>query len=104
MSLATVIDQIKQKFSYAASINARIKIDFGDDGVLLVDATENPPVITEGEEAANSDADTTLICSLDTFNGFISGSKDPNIAYMMGKLKVKGSMGVAMKLNAILED
>ena len=32
------------------------------------------------------------------------GTQDPNIAFMMGKLKVKGSMGLAMKLNGILED
>ena len=40
----------------------------------------------------------------ETFEGILNGTQDPNIAFMMGKLKVKGNMGLAMKLNSILED
>ena len=52
----------------------------------------------------DAEADVTLICSMSTFEGFLTGNQNPNVAYMMGKLKVKGSMGLAMKLNGILED
>jgi putative sterol carrier protein len=41
---------------------------------------------------------------LQTFENILAGSQDPNLAFMMGKLKIKGSMGLAMKLNGILED
>jgi len=99
MSLETVTEQIKQKLGLAAQINATIKFDFGDDGIVLVDTTQNPPVISHED----GEAVTTLACSTDTFLAIANGTQDPNIAFMMGKLKVKGSMGVAMKLNAILE-
>jgi putative sterol carrier protein len=45
-----------------------------------------------------------LIADLDLFKGLMDGTKDPNMAFMMRKLKIKGSMGIAMRLNAILED
>ncbi|MFQ5959400.1 MAG: SCP2 sterol-binding domain-containing protein [Alphaproteobacteria bacterium] len=34
----------------------------------------------------------------------IAGALSPTLAYMTGKLKVAGSMGVAMKVAALLED
>ncbi|MGB1076943.1 MAG: SCP2 sterol-binding domain-containing protein, partial [Bdellovibrionales bacterium] len=59
------------------------------------------PVVVSHED---NDSDVTLSCSLDNFHGFLEGTKDPNIAFMMGQLKVQGSMGLALKLNSILED
>lgn len=100
MSFETVTQAIKSKMEMAAGLDAKMKFDFGDEGVVFVDATQNPPVVSHEDE----EADCTLACSLETFQGFMDGSQDPNIAFMMGKLKVKGSMGLAMKLNSILED
>jgi len=95
-----VKQQIQQKLSMAPQIGARIKFDFGDDGIIIVDGTQNPPVLIEED----GDADTTLVTSTDTFLKILAGTQDPNMAFMMGKLKIKGSMGYAMKLNSILED
>ncbi len=100
MSVESVTAKIKQKMALAAGLNAKVKFDFGDDGIVFVDATQNPPVISN-EDAP---ADTTLITSLETFTKILEGTQDPNLAFMMGKLKVQGSMGLAMKLNGILED
>lgn len=99
MSLETVTERIRQKLSFAPQINATVKFDFGDEGVVHVDATKNPAVISHDD----AEAVTTLACSVETFTKIMDGQQDPNIAFMMGKLKVRGSMGVAMKLNAILE-
>lgn len=100
MSLDDAKNRIQQKLSLAGRLNARVKFDFGDEGQIFIDATQTPPVMQEqGEEA-----DVTLLCTLDTFTGFLNGSQNPSLAFMMGKLRVKGSMGLAMKLNAILED
>lgn len=86
----------------AAGLEAKVKFDFGDDGCVLVDTTQKPALVSH--EDTDEDADTTLICSLDTFEKILDGTQDPSIAFMMGKLKVKGNMGLAMKLNSILED
>lgn len=100
MSLADVISKIEEKIASAPDFDAVVMFDFGDDGQLVLDATQSPPELAEG---GHDDPDTTLVCSLDTFQKILDGSQDPNIAFMMGKLKVKGSMGTAMKLNGVLE-
>lgn len=100
MSLDAIHAKIKEKMSMAAGLDAKVKFDFGDDGQIFVDATQSPPVISNEDE----DADTTFVTSIDTFKAILAGEQDPNIAFMMGKLKVQGSMGLAMKLNGILED
>lgn len=100
MSLESVTESIKAKMAMAAGLNAKVKFDFGDDGLIFVDATQSPPEVSHED----NDADCTLKCSLDTFKGFMEGTQDPTMAFMMGKLKVDGSMGLAMKLNSIIED
>ena len=100
MSLESVTKKIEQKMGMAGDISAKVKFDFGDDGLIFVDTTQTPPVIGHQDE----EADVTLKTSLETFQAILEGSQDPNIAFMMGKLKVQGSMGLAMKLNAVLED
>lgn len=104
MSLDSIKDKIMQKLQFAPPVNAKLRLDFKDDGFIFIDATENPPVFIDETEAADMDADLTLITSIDTFEGIANGTQDPNMAFMMGKLKVKGNMGLAMKLNSILED
>jgi len=34
----------------------------------------------------------------------MDGNLDPTMAYMTGKLKVEGKLGVALKINAMLSD
>lgn len=96
----SVTEKIRQKVSMAAGLSARVKFDFGDAGFVFVDTTQAPPLVNNEDE----DADLTLTCKLETFQAILDGTQDPNIAFMMGKLKVKGNMGLAMKLNSILED
>ncbi|MGQ0527871.1 MAG: SCP2 sterol-binding domain-containing protein [Alphaproteobacteria bacterium] len=100
MNLAESASKIRDRLAAAGHIKNRVKFDFGDDGIIFVDNTGTAPVVSHDD----AEAEVTLACSLATFAGFLDGSQNPNVAFMMGKLKVKGSMGLAMKLNGILED
>ncbi len=100
MNLETITEAIKQKIAMAAGLSAKAKFDFGDDGCVFVDTAQSPPLVSNDDE----EADVVLACSMEVFQGLLNGTQDPNIAFMMGKLKVKGNMGLAMKLNSILED
>lgn len=97
MALQELSDKLVTRLG---SFGHTVKFDFEDDGMLFIDATQSPPVAKESDE----DAEVTLTTTLETFEKIVAGSQDPNIAFMLGKLKVKGSMGLALKLNSILED
>jgi putative sterol carrier protein len=100
MDLETITHKIQSKMAKAGHIKARVKFNFGDEGLVFVDNTGDSPVISN----TDAEADTTLSCSIETLDKIMSGDQDPTIAFMMGRLKVQGSMGLAIKLNAALED
>ncbi|HBN49391.1 MAG TPA: sterol carrier protein, partial [Thalassospira sp.] len=50
-----------------------------------------------------SDADCILKIKKANLEKMIAGKLDPMLAFTMGKLKIKGSMGVAAKLSSMLD-
>ncbi|PIE16712.1 MAG: sterol carrier family protein [Rhodobacterales bacterium] len=70
------------------------KFVLGDEGSIIVDAN--------GVRAGDDEADVTLIADADVFQGIIEGETNPTAAFMTGKLKVEGDMGLAMKLAGFL--
>jgi putative sterol carrier protein len=66
-------------------------------GKWLVAVEDGAVSVREGE----GDADVTIIASDETFQKIASGEQNPTTAYMTGKLKVKGDMGAAMKLQKL---
>lgn len=100
MTIEIIKKSIEDKLKLAPVLGAKYKFDFDDEGCVLVDARQNPAVISEEDGAV----DTTFKCSSAVFNDILNGALDPTMAFMTGKLKIEGSMGYAMKLNSILGD
>ena len=73
-----------------------VKIDFGDDGVLLLDGKAN--TVSEGDATA----DTTIRVSWADWKALAAGQLDGMTAFMTGKLKVEGDMSNAMQLQGVL--
>lgn len=94
-----IANKIKEKLAYVQDFKHGVLFKI-DDEALFIDGKQTPPEIVFEER----EADTTLSCSKEVLTKILEGTQDPNIAFMTGKLKITGSMGVAMKLNALLED
>lgn len=101
MDIETAADKIRAKFEQAPKIEAVVLFDFGDDGSILYDGVADPATATVN---GVGEPKTTFRCSAALFEGFANGTKSPDIAYMMGQLKIEGSLGLAMKLKERLED
>lgn len=98
MSLDNVESQISSRLSELEKLNATVKFECKGEGVLYLDATETPAVLTRDDDMA----DCTIRISSKNLEKLVAGKLDPMLAYTMGKIKVKGSMGVAMKLTGML--
>ena len=71
--------------------------DIDGAGQWMVDVDDGTVTVTEG----GGDADVTISTSQETFEKIIAGEQNPTSAYMTGKLKIKGDMGAAMKLQKL---
>ena len=71
--------------------------DIEGAGQWMVDVDDGTVSVTEG----GGDADVTISTSQETFEKIVAGEQNPTSAYMTGKLKIKGDMGAAMKLQKI---
>ncbi len=73
-----------------------VKLDFGDQGTIMLDGNSN--TVTEDDGAA----DTTIKISWDDWQAMADGQLDGMTAFMTGKLKVEGDMSNAMQLQGVL--
>ncbi|PRQ03803.1 SCP2 sterol-binding domain-containing protein [Enhygromyxa salina] len=98
MSLETVTETIKGRVGDDAGLGATLKFDMGTVGVVFIDGKAQPNTVSND----NKDADCTIGLSLEDLEAMMAGDLAPTTAFMAGKLKVDGDMGVAMKLQSIM--
>jgi len=75
-------------------IDGSVKFVIEDEGAVRIDES--------GASVDDSEADCTMTASAETFQGILNGEIDPTGAFMAGRLKVDGDMGLAMKLGSLL--
>ncbi|HXR11880.1 MAG TPA: SCP2 sterol-binding domain-containing protein [Gaiellaceae bacterium] len=73
--------------------------DIEGAGQWKVDVDDGAVSVSDGE--GGGDTDVTISTSQETFEKIVAGEQNPTSAYMTGKLKVKGDMGAAMKLQKL---
>jgi len=56
-----------------------------------------------GNAVADMQADVTMTMSRDDFIKMFAGQMNPTSAFMTGRLKVKGNLGLAMKLENMMK-
>ena len=83
--------------SKTAGMNNSYLFDIEGAGKWKVDVNDGKVSVSEGGE----DADAVISTNEETFEQIASGEENPTSAYMTGKLKVKGDMGAAMKLQKL---
>jgi putative sterol carrier protein len=92
-TLETRVDQ-----SRTAGMNNTYLFDIEGAGKWTVSLDDGKVSVTEGE---TGDPDCTITSSKENFERIVAGDLNPTSAYMTGKLKVKGDMGAAMKLQKL---
>ena len=83
--------------SKLAGVNNSFLFDIEGEGQWLVTVSEGKVSVAEG----SGEADATITTNAETFEKIVAGEQNPTTAYMTGKLKIKGDLGAAMKLQKL---
>lgn len=94
-------ESLKTKTDKVASINAVYQFDIKgpNGGTWTVDLTAPGGKVTTG---AAANANCTVTMEDENFVKLVTGQLNPQMAFMTGKLKVTGNMGLALKLATII--
>lgn len=91
--LEQVVERMQAELA-SKSFDGSLKFDCGDAGVVvLADGTAT---------TVDQDTDCTIRITDENLVKLLTGKLNPMTGVMMGKLKVSGNMGVAMKLGKLL--
>ncbi|MGX9352464.1 SCP2 sterol-binding domain-containing protein [Shimia sp. W99] len=91
--LEQVVERMQAELA-SKSFDGSLKFDCGDAGVVvLADGTAT---------TVDQDTDCTIRITDENLVKLLTGKLNPMTGVMMGKLKVSGDMGVAMKLGKLL--
>jgi putative sterol carrier protein len=83
--------------SRTAGMTNSYLFDIEGAGQWVVVVEDGDVTVTQGP----GEADTTISTNEENFLAITRGELNPTTAYMTGKLKVKGDMGAAMKLQKL---
>jgi putative sterol carrier protein len=97
MDLPSATDFFRGKVGDDSGLGASLKFDCGSDGVIVIDGASTPNTV----DNTSRDTDCTIELGIDTLGELISGELNPMNAFMTGKMKITGDMGVALKLQKI---
>ena len=84
--------------SRTAGMHNTYVFDIAGAGTWTVAVDDGKVTVTEGDDG---NGDATIISSAENFARIVAGEQNPTTAYMTGKLKIKGDLGAAMKLQKL---
>jgi putative sterol carrier protein len=92
-----LIAEIQKQAENVSPFGAKLKFVI-DEQSIMIDGTNGKNEVSANE----GEADCVIITDSDTFRKLKSGDQNPMMAVMMGKVKIKGDMGLAMKLQSLI--
>lgn len=97
MDFQAITDQISQQATNVAPLGATFKFVL-DGNPIFIDGKGDANVVSNDD----LDADCTITTTVQSLLDMKSGSLNPMMAVMSGKVSIKGDMGLAMKLQSLI--
>ena len=97
MTIDIIAEELRKQAENVSPLGAKLKFVL-DDETIMIDGSGETNVVSMDD----GEADTVIITSKETLMKLKSGALNPMMAVMGGKVKIKGDMGLAMKLQSLL--
>ncbi len=98
MTFESIKDAVQQRADAADALGATLKFDFGDGQILYLDGSGENNILSEEDK----EADCVVEVTKENLQSMMDGDLNPMGAFMSQQIKVKGDMGVAMKLQSLV--
>ncbi|MBK9134361.1 MAG: SCP2 sterol-binding domain-containing protein [Betaproteobacteria bacterium] len=98
MDMQAITEALRAKVGESSGLNATLKFDCGDEGVVVIDGASVPNTV----DNTDRETDCTIAISHENLVALVTGELEPATGFMMGKFKVSGDMSVALKLQRIV--
>lgn len=96
--LEQITEKIKTRVGEDCGLKAVLKFALDDDQYLVIDASVVPNIVHNEDQTA----DCTIKVKKVDMVAIMEGKQNAMTAFMFGKIKVEGNMGIAMNLSKIL--
>jgi putative sterol carrier protein len=98
MSFKAILEDFKAQATNVAPLNGKLKMVI-DENPIMIDGTGSENTVS----ADDGEADCVIITDSGSLAQLRSGELNPMMAVMSGKVKIKGDMGMAMKLQSLVQ-
>jgi putative sterol carrier protein len=96
-NLEQLTERVRKAVGDDSGLDAKIKFKFGDDGFLFIDGKSAPNQVRNADDAS----DITISVSMANFERIIDGQLNPKIALMTGRMRLRGDIRIAMRLDKV---
>lgn len=97
MEYQEILEGVKNQAARTSPLGGTVKFVM-DGKIIYIDGSGDTNIVSEEDIEANCLITTTL----EDMGKMMSGQLNPMMATMMGKMKIKGDMGLAMKLQSLI--
>jgi putative sterol carrier protein len=96
-SLEQVTERVRASVGAQSGLDARIKFKFGEQEFLFIDGKSTPNQV----DNSDSPSDITISVSRENFEKIIDKQLKPPMALMTGRMRLRGDIRIAMRLNKV---
>jgi len=97
MNVSQLTERVRSAVGAESGLDATIKFNFGDEGVIYIDGKSKPNAVSN----ENRDSQIVISFTPDTLTRILDKQLNPKVALMTGKMKLRGDLRIAMRLDKV---
>jgi len=94
---AEITNRVTVSVGTDSGLDAIVKFVFPENGILLIDGRSIPNRVSNED----GDSDITITLKLDNFEKILDQKLNPKVALMTGRMRLRGDIRIAMRLDKV---